>query len=82
MDSLQTRRNGPGSYAMYSGKVKVGEIDKTGTHLDFYPWDWMVIGFKVKPRPNGLQGAVTGAADTLRAAKSEVEQAWRNRVEE
>lgn len=57
---------------------KVGEASKTGTHLDHYPWDWMVE-FDVKRRPNGLPGKVTGSEETLRACKEAIRYAWLSR---
>lgn len=63
---------------------------KTGTHLDHYPWDWYLTDYGMTrvpqtPAPCRLGAACThppkmherrvvGVTDTLRVAKSEVEE--------
>lgn len=70
---LIAKRAGAGSYDVLDGvtKAKVGEIHKTGTHLDNYPWDWHFS-------ESGLRGKVrtSGVSDTLRAAKETMAFQW------
>ena len=47
------------------GRV-VGEVSKTGTHLDHYPWDWMLAdGVEPFVLPSGKKCRVVGVSDTL-----------------
>jgi len=64
---LVTRKMKAGSYAVVVAATneKVGEIHKTGTHLDDYPWDWhfdLSRGWRNKIRTSGV-------SDTLKSAK-------------
>lgn len=70
-----------GSYeARVKGK-RVGEANYTGSHLDDYPWDWLV-DFDVKPREGRREtfGPSTHCEDTLRACKESIRYAWYSRV--
>lgn len=40
--TARTRRIETGSYELLILDVPIGRADKTGTHLDDYPWSWHI----------------------------------------
>ena len=73
--AMNTRRRkvGQSSYIISVNSKDVGEVTKTGTHLDFYPWDWMLLdGITPYVQKNGHKYSTTGVADTLRSAMESI----------
>lgn len=58
-----------GGYALHRDGTVVAQVHKTGTHLDHYPWDWMLE--RVEDARRGAR-RTTGSTDTLAHAKGEV----------
>ncbi len=55
---------------------EAGSAVRTGRYgSDDYPWDWHVEA--LHPAPEGVRVRTSGAADTLRSAKDQMEQAAR-----
>ncbi len=70
---IKRHAHGTGSYIISADGRNVGEVAKTGTHLDHYPWDWMLLdGIEPHIQKNGYRYKTTGAAETLRQAVDEI----------
>ena len=55
--------DGAPAYIIERDGVPVADVVKTGTHLDDYPWDWMILDpFAANARRS------SGVSDTLRSA--------------
>lgn len=67
---VPVRDAGIPSYRILRDDVPVGDAVKTGTHLDDYPWHWMVYEGLAQP-----QARVVGVAATLRSAVDYVKEA-------
>lgn len=75
MTTNYTRRKvGPSDYEVLDEGKVVGLAGKSGTHLDDYPWDWMLAD-GVEPVPNAVNGHrpdTTGVAETLAKAMNQI----------
>jgi hypothetical protein len=65
--NIFTKRISAGAYDVFDANTKahIGEIHKTGTHLDHYPWEWY---FDHSVYAHGA-GRRTGVEESYRAAK-------------
>ena len=66
---LKTHRMPGGGYSVHLDGEKIGDLVKTGTHLDDYPWDWSCEDGKCLPDRPIRGGMVT---DTKKAAIGEI----------
>jgi hypothetical protein len=62
-----------GSYRFWLGPLVVAYADKTGTHLDFYPWDWRLVS--VQPVSGNPKARACGSEETLRSCRYAIEYA-------
>lgn len=72
---VRFRRLEAGRYEAHRGPQVIAEIDKTGTHLDFWPWQIICL-FDVQRRPDGRPGLSGTNYGTYREAKEAVLDAW------
>lgn len=69
-NDLKVYREGHGSYSVWQHGQRVGTVGYTGSHLDDYPWDWVVDA--------PTNGRATGVADTKRSAIDQIGYALGN----
>lgn len=72
---VRFKRLESGRYVARCGGQVIAEIDKTGTHLDNWPWQ-VIAHFDVQRKSNGLPGMSGTNYSTYRDAKEAVLDAW------